>query len=333
MSPISDRSYLIPRQVTTRFEFFPGFGWPELFALAAAIALGAGLAALAGGLGLSRPVRAALFVLPPGAVWQLVRGGPNSLLAALQRLRLYRTHPQRYLYRLGGASPVAPIPATHPGVGPLTFLSAVVPFRRPRSQAQARSSLPPAVGAWFPVQDVDDAVLVRRDGALVAGLWVLPVNLSLCSSAEQGRIIAAVHEALNALQHPAQILSVARPVDLDAYVRGLEARLQEVDPARQRLLRPYIRYVSGLVASGEALERRYYVLLPQPPGPGAREELLRRAAELAERLRRADLEAHVLGGRELLDLLHTWSHPAQAAFERLPDGPPSLTTFLEVPER
>lgn len=194
-----------------------------------------------------------------------------------------------------------------------------------QAQAEARRK---AAQEWMPVRDVAGGVLVRRDGAVAAVVRVEPLNLALKSEAEKKRIIGAVHEALNGLRDQIQILSLGRPVDLDAYLRGLEERARDADGRRRDLLRAYTRYVAGLAAGGEALERRFYLIVPAA-GKQAREEALARARELAGDLGRAGLTARVCEDAEIIDMLFVWSHPAQAAYERPPERPgPWIPTQL-----
>jgi hypothetical protein len=188
-----------------------------------------------------------------------------------------------------------------------------------------------SVQEWLPFSDIHGSVIYRKDGGLVAVLRVQPFNLSLKSVNEKKRIISAVHEALNGQQEQFQILSLARPVDLDSYLRKLEDMTREIteNSRRRRLLQNYLRYVAGLVASGEALERRYYILLSQAAGKQAREEVLQRAHELAMNLERAGLKVNVCDDQEIIDLLFCFTHPAQAAFERPPGAVSSIATHVE----
>ena len=176
---------------------------------------------------------------------------------------------------------------------------------------------PPTLQGWLPVQDVADGVMVRADGSLVAAVRVTPAPFALLSAGERDRRITAMREALQGLTGAAQIVCVPRPVDLDGYLAHLGGLLAGATGTRRALLTGYLRYVQGLAAGGEAVERRFYVLLPgEGQAPGAAGDLLQRAAEFAAALSRAELDAHVGDQSELLDLLFSFLHPLQAAFER-----------------
>ncbi|HBT47938.1 MAG TPA: hypothetical protein DEA73_08720 [Peptococcaceae bacterium] len=187
--------------------------------------------------------------------------------------------------------------------------------KKQATQEEARK----AVQEWLPFKDIAGGVLVRKDAQVAAILRVEPFNLSLKSETEKKRIITAVFEAINGLKEPFQIVSLGRPVDLDAYLRELQGKARETTSfIRRKLLQEYIHYdihyVSALVSTGEALERRYYLLLPGKE----REEVLQRAHDLASNLERAGLKVTICEEQEIIDLLFVFLHPAQAAFERPP---------------
>ncbi|KYH30773.1 hypothetical protein [Neomoorella mulderi] len=194
--------------------------------------------------------------------------------------------------------------------------------KKPAQQQQAeQTAARKAVQDWLPWKDIAGGVITRKDGQAVAVLKVEPINLALKSENEKKRVITAVHEALNGQREAFQILSLGRPVDLDAYLKDLQDLAREtVNTARRKLLQEYTRYVANLVASGEAMERRYYILLPGKE----QVEVLQRAHELAGNLERSGLKVKVCNDQEIIDLVFVFSHPAQAAFER----PPALGPYL-----
>lgn len=182
-------------------------------------------------------------------------------------------------------------------------------------------SPPASTQSWLPVSGVEDGIILRTDGSRVAAVRVEPAPLGLLSEGERERRITALHEALQELSGAAQILSVPRPVDLDAYLAHLASLLGSAAGPRRQLLAGYERYIRGLATGGEATERRFFVLLR---GDGADEAALRlRVAEFAAALGRAGLAAHPCDEEEAAGLLFAFLHPLQAAFERA--APPAAT--------
>lgn len=177
--------------------------------------------------------------------------------------------------------------------------------------------------AWLPIRDLRDGMLIRADGAMVAGLAIAPYSLALKSTREQSQVVGALAEALNGLDCPWQWLSLYRPVDLIAYLATVDRTLQATaQGARRTVLADYLRWATGMVRAGEVVERKYYLLLTRT-GPDAsdahRTMLLQLTGALAaiRGFRAAPLDD--AGWRELLFLAF---HAEQAATEPVPDGLP-----------
>lgn len=102
------KEYLVPRAVRARMEIFPGFGMPELLAVAAGAAAGALLQLVPALLPLSAAAklfaRFFCFALPTGAAYLLVKQdiGGNSLYGQLKAAREWQARPKVYYYRKGG---------------------------------------------------------------------------------------------------------------------------------------------------------------------------------------------------------------------------------------
>lgn len=180
------------------------------------------------------------------------------------------------------------------------------------------------VQGWLPVQDVRQdlggAAIVRKDGALVAAVRVQPVPFALLSAGERARRISALHEAIQGIDGSAQISVVPRPLDLDAYIRALDAALAEAQGVRRTLLTDYARYVRTLAQGGDAIEHRFYILLARK-GPTAAADVAQQASELIAALGRAEIQALAADDQECRELLFAAMNPSVAAFERaLPAG-------------
>lgn len=190
-------------------------------------------------------------------------------------------------------------------------------LRRPDGPPAAKRAAPvsgpaPAVQDWLPVRDVAGGVMVRADGGIVAAIRVKPVPFGLLSDREKERRITALHEVIQSFTGAVQIVVIPRPLDLDAYIVDLDRQLNDAQGVRRNLLRGYAGYVRSLAAGGQAIERRYYLLLQaEARARGARQELLARAREVARDLERAELSASVLDDTELIEMLYNFLHPAR----------------------
>lgn len=175
----------------------------------------------------------------------------------------------------------------------------------------------PVVQGWLPVQNVLSGLIQRTDGSLVGVMRVEPMAFGLLSPEEKNRRITGLHEAIQSFQGAMQICAIPRPINLDAYISELEGQLVEAEGSRKGVLRGYLQYVRALVASAQAMERRFYILMPANDYmKGARGEVVQRMSEFIAALGRAELQAHICSEQEILDLLFCFFHPVQSAFER-----------------
>lgn len=167
---------------------------------------------------------------------------------------------------------------------------------------------------WLPVKDIKEGLIYHSDDKPVAVVRVEPSAFSLLSGREKERRISALFEAIQAVPGDMQIAAVPRPIDLDVYIQSLEERLRETEGRRKAILRGYTNYVRKITAGAEAMEKRFFLLLPGTKGN--EDELIHNTKEFVGELGRAELNAHICSYQEILDMLFSFFHMAQAAFER-----------------
>ncbi|MCY9763219.1 hypothetical protein M5X06_22150 [Paenibacillus alvei] len=194
--------------------------------------------------------------------------------------------------------------------------------KAPGKKVSNASSTNPSTQTWMPIKDINNNLLYRKDSMIVATIRVQPVNLDLLSNNEKSRKIKQLEEQINGINYKLQILSIAKPVDLDGFILKMEHAKQQADGNLEiRLLSHYIEQATYKAISGEALERHFYILIPAELGkkPELDEQMLiQRASELASSLTSAELFSHVCSDPELQDLQFIFNNPNQAAYERSP---------------
>ncbi len=193
-------------------------------------------------------------------------------------------------------------------------------FRKsPAPVATSATAPPPAAQDWLPIRDLHDGCLIRPDGGVVGGLTIAPFSLQLKSAREVENLVRAFQAALNGLTVPWQVLSIGRPMDLDAYLESLDRQLMESDPRRKPLLREYLRWVSNMVRSGSTVERRYYLLLTRH-GPDAVSEHREHLRAVAEDLARIStgFRSMPMTDADWRELLFLAFHADQSSIERVP---------------
>lgn len=223
----------------------------------------------------------------------------------------------------------------------------------------AATKTPGSSQAWMPVKDVYNSFIHRRDGAIIAAIRVQPVNFELLSENEKFRKIKSLEEVMNGMDYSFQIISIARPVDLDSFIAKMDDMKGRTTPAKattgdiheqekqakrnhasdrikSRLLAGYMSHAAAMATGGDAVERQFYILLDQAVGkkPQQDEQLLfRKASELASSLTSADLISHFCNDEELRDLLFVFTNPNQAAYERAPMTQITLPTLFRYDEQ
>jgi hypothetical protein len=208
------------------------------------------------------------------------------------------------------------------------------PSRSPSSAPVG--SVPGSVSTqeWIPIKDVYNGFIHRKDGALVCAIRVQPKNIRLLSKDEAIRLVKLLMEVLNGIDYSYQIITIPRPVDLDAYIAELQSlKSNEENPIKNRLLGNYISQAASVAVSGEALDRLFYILIDEFPGNKKQKtELIlhQRASELVSNLMSADLMSHLCSDDELRELLFIFTNLSQAAYERAPKDNVLLPPIFEM---
>lgn len=175
--------------------------------------------------------------------------------------------------------------------------------------------------AWLPLRDLRDGLLIRQDGAMVAGLSITPYSLALKSTREQTQAVDVLTEALNGLDCAWQWFSLYRPVDLNVYLQQVDSTLETTPQGKRRqVLADYLRWATGLVRAGETVERKYYLLLTRTSKDAGNEHrnTLQQLGSTLNGLR--GFQATPLDDAAWRELLFLTFHAEQAAFESIPDG-------------
>ncbi|MFB8378176.1 hypothetical protein [Paenibacillus taichungensis] len=190
--------------------------------------------------------------------------------------------------------------------------------------------------AWVPIKDIHNNLLWRKDNHIVVVIRIEPVNIALLSKKEKQRKIKKLEEALNGVDYYYQILSIAKPVDLDAHIMKLEMAKKESDnPIQKKLLTGYAHQAAGKAMSGEALERHFYMLIPHILGKKTQMDeavISDRGIQMASNLTHAELVSEVCNDQAHMDLQFLFSNPNQAAYERAPRDVQLLPPVMFIEE-
>lgn len=96
-------SYIVPRNVATKFEFIPGFGWKEFIITACGLGIGGVLFLLISLVPtFPAPLKVIVSLIPAIGAFMVSRRDPNnnqSMLFLLQGLMEYNKKQHRFIYK------------------------------------------------------------------------------------------------------------------------------------------------------------------------------------------------------------------------------------------
>ncbi|WP_019123863.1 hypothetical protein [Brevibacillus massiliensis] len=183
-----------------------------------------------------------------------------------------------------------------------------------------------SVQSWMPIKDIDQFHMVHQDQFCIAGIRVIPVNIDLMNPRERKGMISILYEVLNGLSGHFQFFCEGRPVDLDGYIAELETmKANTPDPIRKKILQSQIREAAQTAISGEALETLFFILFANKN----KTELIEQVKQIAVDLKQRGITGYICDHKELMDMQFVFTHPIQAAYERMPEDtkdyiPPQL---------
>lgn len=175
-----------------------------------------------------------------------------------------------------------------------------------------KSSQPkrPATQRYLDIAEVRDDVIVMKDGTLRAVVLVSSVNFALKSHDEQEAIIQAYMQFLNGLEYPVQVTIQSRRMNIDDYIARMQnAQRETTNELLRNQMTDYIQFIRELVAGGEIMSKRFYLVVPYDPISNKKKGFLSRLGEVlspASRIRLSEKaftdRAHELEQRVLQTL-------------------------------
>lgn len=204
---------------------------------------------------------------------------------------------------------------------------------------------------FLEIKEIKEGVLVLKDTTIRGVLLASSQNFALKSEDEQQAIMYQFQNFLNSLDFPAQIVIQSRRLNITGYIENLKVLEQK---QQNELLKTqttdYREFIEQLIKGGSIMTKNFFVSVPfsrletiQEPGIGFRapkiagklldEEFQRMKNQLWQRmefvalgLRRAGIQSAALSTEELVELLWSWHHPAEAEIGYYPEIPPEVLT-------
>lgn len=119
---------------------------------------------------------------------------------------------------------------------------------------------------FLDVAEIRDDVVILRDGTLRSVLLVSSINFALKSVDEQNAIVQAYMQFLNGLDFPIQVVIQSRRMNIDTYLRQLQAsENDQQNELLKRQITDYRDFIKQLVELGEIMQKRFYIVVPLNP--------------------------------------------------------------------
>ena len=217
-----------------------------------------------------------------------------------------------------------------------------------QSAKLAKGKPGPSTVRFLDISEIRDDVVVLKDGTVRAVLSVSSVNFILKGETEQEAIIEAYVGFLNILDHPLQVMIQSRKFNIEPYLNELNAREKEIGNELLRAqLRDYRSFVAQLVLSGEAMSKKFFVVVPYDPvtekkknffsrmgeilSPAAaiklkekqfterQDGLMPRGTNVVGGLSAIGLKVQMLDTQTLIQLYYSFYNPIASETQKLPD--------------
>ncbi len=126
----------------------------------------------------------------------------------------------------------------------------------------------PGVSAqkYLDISEIREDIVTLKDGTIRAVLAVSSINFALKSVDEQNAIVQGYMQFLNGLDFPIQVIIQSRKMNIDTYMRQLDANEKgQGSDLLKKQIRDYRDFIKQLVKMGDIMQKRFYVVIPYNP--------------------------------------------------------------------
>lgn len=115
---------------------------------------------------------------------------------------------------------------------------------------------------FVPVQEVQNGMVVSKNGSVAMIIQTSAVNFDLLSENEQMAIIGSFAGLLNSLSFSIQIVIRSKKLDISSYLEKLvKAEAEQTSPLLKKLMQNYRSFVSSVIRENEVLDKQFYVVI------------------------------------------------------------------------
>jgi len=116
----------------------------------------------------------------------------------------------------------------------------------------------------LPIEDIQNNLVILKDGSCAMVLKVSSLNFDLLSEKEQDAIMNAYGALLNSLSFPIQIVIRSQKKDISSYLEILKKQEEktQTNPLLKNLISSYQKFVAEMVKKNNVLDKKFYVVIP-----------------------------------------------------------------------
>lgn len=117
--------------------------------------------------------------------------------------------------------------------------------------------------AHLDIEDIDQNLVILKDGSAAMVLTTTALNFGLLSEQEQDATIYTYASLLNSLTFPIQLVIRSKRKDVSSYLQLLdEAYAKQTNPLLKNLMQGYRTFIQETVKDQNVLDKKFYIAIP-----------------------------------------------------------------------
>ncbi len=166
------------------------------------------------------------------------------------------------------------------------------------------------------IKNIENNFLTTLDGQVISFLKVSPINTELFSEEELENKMDSMSIEFSNEQQPYTIFVIPRKVDISDFVNEQqELRKGLQDETEIKIVEKRIISTHELVANKNIIESEFYLFIWDKEEENTRENLIKRANNWRQRLKKCDLETEILNETDIILLIKSFTIPEFARKE------------------
>lgn len=116
---------------------------------------------------------------------------------------------------------------------------------------------------FIEIKEIQDDVVLLKDGTCVTVLETSAINFSLLSEEEQDSLIYSFGSLLNSLSFAIQIVIMSNRMNISDYLHFLNRKLEkQLNPMIREWIVKYIDFIRSIVQKNTILKKRFFIVIP-----------------------------------------------------------------------